>query len=66
MGRYVDISDSFHIYGSYFEQVEGEIAKIRAQPDVTGRAWRSDHPALVAMFEEARRKLADNPDYMKR
>ena len=66
VGRYVDLSDSFHIYGSYFSEVEAEVAKMRAQPDVTQRAWRSDHPALVMMFEEARRKLAENPDFMRR
>jgi thymidylate synthase len=66
VGRYVDLSDSFHIYGSYFSEVEAEVAKMRAQPDVAQRAWRSDHPALVMMFEEARRKLAENPDFMRR
>lgn len=65
-GRYVDISDSFHIYGSYFAEVEAEIDKIKKDPDVTQRAWPSDHPALVMMFEEARRKLAEDPDYMKK
>jgi len=65
VGRYVDISDSFHIYGSYFSEVEAEIEKIRKEPDVTGRAWPSDHPALKMMFEEVRRRIAENPDYMR-
>ena len=64
LGRYVDISDSFHVYGSYFAEVEPEIAKMKAEPDYRTRAWPSDHPALVAMFEETWAKLRQNPDYM--
>jgi len=64
LGRYLDISDSFHIYGSYFVEVEPEMAKMKAQPDYRTRAWPSDHPALLAMTEETRAKLGQNPDYM--
>jgi thymidylate synthase len=48
LGRYVDVSDSFHIYGSYFAEVEAEVAKMKAEPDYRTRAWRSDHPVLLA------------------
>jgi len=65
VGRYVDISDSFHIYGSYFEEFRPEFEKMKAEPDYTTRAWPSDHPAVQMMFEETRRKLAENPDYMR-
>jgi thymidylate synthase len=64
LGRYVDISDSFHVYGSYFAEVEPEVAKMKAEPDYRTRAWRSDHPVLVAMTEETRAKLRRDPDYM--
>ncbi len=64
VGRYVDISDSFHIYGSYFNEFRPEFEKMKADPDYRKRSWPSDHPAVVMMFEEARRKLAENPDYM--
>jgi thymidylate synthase len=64
VGRYVDIVDSFHIYGSYFREFEPELKKMKADPDYTKRAWPSDHPAVEMMFEETRRKLAENPDYM--
>ena len=40
VGRYVDISDSLHIYGSYFDEVEPEIEKMRRSPFTT-RAWDS-------------------------
>jgi thymidylate synthase len=65
VGRYVDISDSFHIYGSYFADFRPELEKMKSNPDYTTRSWPSDHPAVVMMFEETRRKLAENPDYMK-
>lgn len=65
VGRYVDISDSFHIYGSYFEEFKPELEKMKANSDYTTRSWPSDHPAVVMMFDETRKKLIENPDYMK-
>jgi len=65
VGRYVDISDSFHVYGSYFSDFAPELAKMKSNPDYRLRAWASDHPAVAEMFEETRRKLQENPDYMR-
>lgn len=65
VGRYVDISDSFHLYGSYFADFEPELAKMKADPNYRTRAWPSDHPAVEMMFEETKRKLAENRDYMR-
>jgi len=62
VGRYVDISDSLHIYGSYFEEVAPEIKKMRASP-FAERAWESTHPAFEMMTQEAREKLARDPDW---
>jgi thymidylate synthase len=62
VGRYVDISDSLHIYGSYFDEVEPEIEKMRRSP-FTGRSWPSTHPAFEMMTNEAREKLAQDPDW---
>lgn len=62
VGRYVDICDSLHIYGSYFSEVEPEIAKMKSSP-FTDRAWESGHPAFEMMTEEAREKLAKDPDW---
>ena len=64
VGRYVDISDSFHVYGSYFHDFEPEFLKMKSDPDYTKRAWNSDDSVVTMMFEEARRKLAEDPDYM--
>lgn len=62
VGRYVDISDSLHIYGSYFEDVSGEVQKMR-NSHFTERAWESTHPAFEMMTQEARGRLAQDPDW---
>ena len=61
VGRYVDITDSLHIYGSYFTEAAGELDKMAAG-DWQSRSWRSDHPAFMSMTEEARAKLSADPD----
>jgi thymidylate synthase len=65
VGRYVDISDSLHIYGSYFDEVEPEIEKMR-RSSFAGRSWDSTHPAFEMMTAEAREKLAQDPDWYAR
>jgi thymidylate synthase len=62
VGRYVDISDSLHIYGSYFSDAAGEVEKMRKSP-FAQRAWESTHPAFEMMTNEAREKLAQDPDW---
>jgi thymidylate synthase len=61
VGRYVDISDSLHLYGSYLDQVGKEVEKMRQGP-FTERSWQSTNPAFEMMTKEAREKLAKNPD----
>jgi thymidylate synthase len=61
-GRYVDISDSLHIYGSYFDDVAPEVEKMRKSP-FSERAWESTHPAFQMMTAEAREKLTQDPDW---
>ena len=62
IGRYVDISDSLHIYGSYFDDTAQEIDKMRAS-SFEERAWQSNHPAFEMMTNEARENLAKDPDW---
>jgi thymidylate synthase len=62
VGRYVDISDSLHIYGSYFRDAAVEVEKMRKSPFAL-RAWDSAHPAFEMMTQEARTKLAQDPDW---
>ena len=60
-GRYVDVTDSLHIYGSYRDAaLSAEIEKMRSTP-YTDRAW--DTALLEPMFEEARQNLAADPDH---
>ena len=62
VGRYVDITDSLHIYGSYFDEVKPEIEKMKAG-GFENRSWDSDYPAFQMLTEEARKKLASDPDW---
>ncbi len=62
VGRYVDVSDSLHIYGSYFHDVSKEVKKMRQSP-FTERSWQSTHPAFEIMTKEAREKLVKDPDW---
>jgi thymidylate synthase len=62
VGRYVDISDSLHIYGSYFNNAAKEVEKMKSSP-FTDRAWDTTHPAFEMMTEEARKNLASDPDF---
>ncbi|UCF15341.1 MAG: hypothetical protein JSW59_18195 [Phycisphaerales bacterium] len=62
VGRYVDISDSLHIYGGYFNEVEAEVEKMR-HSSFEERSWRTTHPAFEKMTTEAREKLSQDPDW---
>jgi len=62
VGRYVDITDSLHIYGSYFADVAKQVEKMRTTP-FTDRAWETTHPAFQTMTAEAKQKLAQDPDW---
>jgi thymidylate synthase len=62
VGRYVDISDSLHLYGSYFGDIAKEVEKMR-QGTFTDRSWESTHPAFEMMTVEARENLARDPDW---
>ena len=58
-GRYVDISDSYHIYGSYFTEFEGFLQLIEKR-SFEERTWDSDF--AEPFFEQAREKLAEEKD----
>jgi len=62
VGRYVDISDSLHIYGSYFNEVAAEVDKMRKSP-FTERSWQSTHPAFAICTQQAKEKLTQDPDW---
>jgi len=54
VGRYVDISDSFHIYGSYAEEFK-KFTKVVSERSFEDRTWPSEFAQVS--FEEAREKL---------
>jgi thymidylate synthase len=62
VGRYVDITDSMHIYGSYFTKAAAEVEKMR-DGNFKKRSWQSSHPAFATMTQEARKKLAADADW---
>ena len=62
VGSYLDISDSLHIYGAYFNSTKDEFEKMR-NPDISNRVWSSDHPAFTMMTQETKEKLFIDPDY---
>lgn len=64
VGRYVDISDSYHIYGRDLEDLEIRLVRNierRAFYDeknpLNSRTMRSDSPQVLKAFEEARKTL---------
>ncbi len=54
VGRYVDISDSFHIYGSYFEDFKNFLKNV-GERSFAEKTWSSEFAA--PFFEDARAKL---------
>lgn len=54
VGRYADLVDSFHIYGSYFQEFEGFLKMVEKR-SFEDRTWPSAY--AEPMFEEARERL---------
>ena len=54
VGRYADLVDSFHIYGSYFHEFEGFLKMVEKRT-FEDRTWPSSY--AEPMFEDAREKL---------
>jgi thymidylate synthase len=62
IGRYVDISDSFHVYGSYFEDFK-KFIELQNSKTFEQRTW--DSSFAKPMFDEAKEKLANDPDFQR-
>jgi thymidylate synthase len=58
VGRYVDITDSYHIYGSYFDEFQERFLKIISERSFEERTWRSDDPKVLAAIEYGKQLLA--------
>ncbi len=59
VGRYADLVDSFHIYGSYFGEFEGFLKMVEKRT-FEERTWDSAY--AEPMFEEARLRLQREKD----
>jgi thymidylate synthase len=59
VGRYADLVDSFHIYGSYFSEFEGFLKMVEKRT-FEERTWPSAY--AEPMFEEARERLRREKD----
>lgn len=65
VGAYVDITDSYHIYGSNFDDFQSRFLKMIKERDfynedrLKSRTMKSDDPAVIAGFEYGREQLAN-------
>jgi thymidylate synthase len=58
VGQYNHFADSFHIYGSYFEQFKGFLRLIEKR-SWEDRTYRTDDPVVRELMEEARAEIRD-------
>jgi len=56
-GRYVDITDSYHIYGSYLKEVEERFLRSLRERSFEDRTWRSDDPRIRFGLERGREQI---------
>lgn len=59
VGKYIDVSDSYHIYGKYFNEFQNKFLKMVETRPFEKRVWRSDDKYVKKCIEEAHAKLAD-------
>ena len=55
-GAYAHIVDSFHIYGSYFQQFEGFLQSVKKR-SFADRTWDSASDFVQSAFESARAQI---------
>ncbi len=61
-GQYNHIADSYHIYGSYFEEFEGFLQTLESR-DFEGRTWRTDQ--VAEMLADAKVQIARSVEIEK-
>jgi thymidylate synthase len=59
VGRYVDITDSYHIYGAYFEEFQDRFLKNIEQRSFEERTWRTDDPRVKIAMDYGKQQLED-------
>ncbi|MDD5547652.1 MAG: thymidylate synthase [Candidatus Pacebacteria bacterium] len=58
IGRYADMIDSYHVYGSYFKDFEGFLESV-AKRSFESRLWDSNEEMVQGAFEEGKAILAN-------
>ncbi len=56
-GRYVDMTDSYHIYGSYLQEVEDRFLRSIRERSFQDRTWRSDDPRIRFGLQRGREQI---------
>jgi thymidylate synthase len=56
VGRYVDCVDSYHIYGSYFEEFKGFLETTK-QRSFESRVWNSQDEIIQSALEDGKKIL---------
>jgi thymidylate synthase len=62
LGRFVDQSDSYHIYGSYFDEVEDQFLKLLFTRTFEKRTRRLDADFVQDIINEAKPKIKEKID----
>ncbi len=62
VGQYVDMSDSYHIYGSYFEEFQERFLKNVRERTFEQRTWHTDDPRVQAGIEWGKRQIQQERD----
>lgn len=57
VGRYVDVSDSYHLYGSYLAEIEERFLRSLERRSFEDRTWRSDDPRVLAAVQLGREQI---------
>lgn len=59
VGRYVDISDSYHIYGADHKEFQERFLKSVSERSFENRTWRSDDPRVIESIKYGQKQLDD-------
>lgn len=57
VGRYMDVSDSYHLYGSYLAEIEERFLRSLSRRSFEERTWRSDDPRVLAALQWGRDQI---------
>lgn len=57
VGRYIDITDSYHIYGAYFGEFQDRFLKNVHSRSFSERTWRTDDPKVQAAINYGKQLL---------